>query len=332
MKVLITGVTGYLGGRVAERLAAAGHEVRGLVRDPARWKRRPEGADAFAGDVTDAAAFARAAEGCAAVVHAAALVKNWVRDRGEFDRVNLGGFRNAVLGARAAGAKLLYTSSFIALGPTDGATFDEDTPRASVRFHNDYERTKWAADQAARRLALDGFPIVRLYPGVVYGPGELTAGNHVVELLLQHARGRLAGYLGGGDLRQCFAYVDDVAAGFATALERAAPGSGYVLGGENRTARELFAALEEATGIAPPRRSVPFWVAGLIGKLERWRAWLTSVPPGLTDEIVEVYRHEWAYSSARAERDLGYRITPLREGIARTAAWLREIGELPGGR
>ncbi|MBZ5638970.1 MAG: NAD-dependent epimerase/dehydratase family protein [Acidobacteriia bacterium] len=332
MKVLVTGATGYLGGRVAERLAEAGHEVRGLVRDPARWVRRPDGAEAVVGDVTDVAAVAKAAEGCGAVVHAAALVKSWVRDRGEFDRVNLGGFRNATQGARAAGAKLVYASSFIALGPTDGTIFDEETPRASARFHNDYERTKWVADQAARSLARDGFPIVRLYPGVVYGPGELTDGNHVVRLLLQHARGRLPGYLGRGDLRQCFAYVDDVATGFVAAVERAAPGSGYILGGENRTARELFAALEDATGIVPPRRSVPFWVAGVIGKLERWRAEITSMPPELTDEIVGVYRHEWAYSSAKAERDLGYRITPLREGIARTAAWLRETGELPGSR
>jgi NAD+-dependent farnesol dehydrogenase len=332
VKVLVTGVTGYLGGRVAGRIAASGHEVRGLVRDEARWKRRPEGARAIVGDVTDAAVFEKAAEGCDAVVHAAALVKNWVRDRGEFDRVNLGGFRNAVAAARSAGAKLLYASSFIALGPTDGATFDEDTPRASLGFHNDYERTKWTADQAARRLALDGYPIVRLYPGVVYGPGELTAGSHVVGLLLQHARGRLPGYLGRGSLRQCFAYIDDVAAGFGSALTRAAPGSGYILGGENRTAIDLFGAFEKAAGIAPPRRSVPFWVAGLIGKLERWRAWVTSVPPELTDEVVGVYRHEWAFSSARAERDLGYRITPLGEGIARTVAWLRESGELPGGR
>jgi farnesol dehydrogenase len=126
--------------------------------------------------------------------------------------------------------------------------------------------------------------------------------------------------------------VDDVARGLVAALERAAPGSGYILGGENRTARELFAALEEATGIAPPRRSVPFSVARLVGRLQRWRAELTSIPPELTDEVVDAYRHEWAYSSARAEADLGYRITPLREGIARTAAWLREIGEIRGGR
>ena len=331
MKVLVTGATGYLGGRVASRLAAAGHEVRALVRDPSRWTRAGDDIEIVAGDVTDAAAFAGAAKGCAAVLHAAALVRSWVRNRSEYDRVNLGGFRNAVLAARQADSKLVYVSSFIALGPTDGATFDEDMPRATTSFHNDYERTKWAADQAARALARDGFPIVRLYPGVVYGPGERTAGNHVVSLLLQHARGRLPGYLGKGDLRQCFAYVEDVSSGLVAAVERAAPGSGYVLGGENRTARELFAAFESAAGIAAPRRSVPFWVAGIVGKVQRWRAELTNVPPELTDEVVAIYRHEWAYSSTRAERDLGYRITPLAEGIARTVAWLREIGEIPGG-
>ena len=75
MKVLVTGVTGFLGGRVAERLTAGGHAVRGFVRDESRWADRPADAEVVVGDVTDAAAFDRAADGCDVVLHAAALVK-----------------------------------------------------------------------------------------------------------------------------------------------------------------------------------------------------------------------------------------------------------------
>ena len=121
-----------------------------------------------------------------------------------------------------------------------------------------------------------------------------------------------------------------MAEGALAATERAAPGSAYILGGENRTALELFDAFRAATGIAPPRLKIPFGVAVLIGKLQRWRAELFGTEPELTDEVVGIYRHEWAYSSARAERDLGYRVTPLVEGIARTVTWLRKTGHLPG--
>ena len=244
----------------------------------------------------------------------------------------MGGLRHAADAASATGGKLVYVSSFIALGPTDGRVFDEETPRAAGDAHNQYEKTKWEADVLARRLAAEGRNIVRLYPGVVYGPGALTAGNHVTQVLLQHARGKLPGLLGPGDRRQCFAYVEDVAEGVTAALERARPGSAYVLGGENRTVTELFQAFEAASGIPAPRRHIPYAVAGLLGRAQRLWAELTGREPELTDEVVEIYRHEWAYSSARAERELGYRITPLAEGIARTAAWFRTAGLLPRGK
>jgi farnesol dehydrogenase len=329
MKILITGVTGFLGGRLAQRFHEAGHQVVGLVREGSRWDRRPEGAEPVTGDVTDAVSLHRAAAGCDAIVHAAALVRMWVRDRSEFDRVNVQGLANIITVAEETGARLLVTSSFLALGPTDGEIFDESSVRRDEPFCTDYERTKWLADQLARSRPAGRADMVRLYPGVVYGPGSLTQGNYVVQLLLQHARGRLPGILGDGSLRQCFAYVDDVTAGYAAALENADPGSGYILGGENRTVLELFECFQNAAGVPVPKRRIPFPIASLIGKLQRWRAALTGIEPELTDEVVRVYRHEWAYRSDAAARELGYRITPLANGISETVSWLRRIGELP---
>ena len=124
------------------------------------------------------------------------------------------------------------------------------------------------------------------------------------------------------------AYVDDVASGFAAALERAEDGSAYILGGDNKTLVDLFAAFEAETGIAPPKRKIPYAIARIAGRLQRWRAELFDVEPELTDQVVRIYAHEWAYTSARAEAELGYRVTPLREGIARTVAWMRERGLL----
>jgi farnesol dehydrogenase len=327
MTVLVTGASGFLGGAIATRLARDGGRVRGFLRDPDSWMSRPDGAEAALGDVTDAASFERAAKGCSVVVHAAALVKSWVRDRRQFDRINVQGLGHAVEAARAAGARLIYISSFIALGPTDGAIADEQSRGEQTTFHNDYQRTKWVADQMARALTGDVQP-VRIYPGVVFGPGSLTAGNHVVGLLTQHARGKLPGLLGSGTLRQCFAYVDDVADGVARAIESAVDGEGYLLGGENRTVLDLFRVFESCSGVRAPKRKIPFGVASAIGRLQSWRAALLGVEPELTPGVVKIYRHEWAFSSAKAERDLGYRITPFDEAVARTTDWLRETGKL----
>lgn len=326
MKVLVTGVTGFLGGSVAARLAAAGHAVRGFVRDEAQWPGRPNGAEAAVGDVLDAASLHRAVSGCDAVVHCAAMVKSWAKDKSAFDRVNVGGLRNVLDAAAAAKARLIYTSSFIALGPTDGAVFDEDTPHGPTLPYNDYERTKLAADRLAREAASAGGAIVRIYPGVVYGPGTITAGNHVVQNLILHAKGKLPGMLGSGDCRMSFAYVDDVTAGFAAALARGRDGAGYILGGDNKTLVDLFRAFHAATGIRPPKIKIPYAAARMVGRLQRWRAELTGVEPELTDEVVRIYAHEWAYSSARAQAELGYTVTPLETGVAKTVAWLRAQG------
>lgn len=327
MRVLVTGVTGFLGGRLAHALARS-HTVRGFVRDASRWTTRPESAEIAQGDVTDATSIDRAAEGCDAIVHAAALVKSWAKDRAEFDRVNVGGLRNVLDAARKANARLVYVSSFIALGPTDGTTFDETTPHATTPPHNDYERTKTLADKVAREAAASGARIVRLYPGVVYGPGALTPGNHLVHTLLLHAKGMLPGMLGPGDRKLSLAYVDDVTRGFETALDRAPNGSAYILGGDNRTLTDVFRIFQEQTGIAPPKLRIPYWAGRLVGRLQRYRAELTGREPELTDEVVRIYAREWAYSSRRAEEELDYTITPLEEGISRTVQWLLREGHL----
>jgi farnesol dehydrogenase len=327
--VLVTGVTGFLGGRIASRLAASGHAIRGFVRDPEAWSDRPTGAETAVGDVVDKVAVRRAATGCDAIVHCAAMVRSWAEDRAEFDRVNVEGLRHVLDAAIASETRVLYTSSFLALGPTEGTIANEESPRTAVVPRNDYERTKIEADHLARAAIAGGVRLVLLYPGVVYGPGRLTAGNHVVQNLLLHARGKLPGILGAGDRRMSFAYIDDVTAGFDAALTRAKDGTSLILGGDNKTLVDLFADFQAATGIEPPKRKIPYAIARMVGRLQRWRAEMFGVEPELTDEVVRIYANEWAYSSARAERDLGYTVTPLRSGIAKTVAWLRDRGQLP---
>jgi len=331
MRVFVTGATGFLGGRLIETLLAAGYEVVGLARNPASAA-FPAGVLAVPGDVTDGASLERGMEGCEAVFHAAALVKRWARDAREFDRVNIEGLGNVLRAAsRARVRKILYTSSFIALGPTDGTVADEDHDPFPRLFHNDYERTKWAADRFARVKAREGEPIVILYPGVIYGIGKLTDGNIVAQVVRKQMDGALPGTIGKGDRRQSFAWVEDVADGHLRAFQRAPFGSRYILGGDNRTVRELLALVEKESGAPAPRKRIPYSLAGLVGRLQRYRAYVTGREPELTDQEVRIYRREWAYSSERAVADLGYRVTPLEEGVPRLVAWLREQGARGGG-
>ncbi|MEO7794444.1 MAG: NAD(P)H-binding protein, partial [Thermoanaerobaculia bacterium] len=144
MKILITGATGFLGRRVVAALAPR-HELRLLVRPSASRERFPAGVEFAAGDVTDRASLLAAARGCDVVLHAAALVKIDA-PAAEFDRVNVGGLENVLGAAQEAGVgEIVYVSSFIALGPTEGGPggqLDEKAPGSSGNWINDYHRTK----------------------------------------------------------------------------------------------------------------------------------------------------------------------------------------------
>jgi farnesol dehydrogenase len=323
--VLLTGGTGFLGKSVARALAARGHALRVVARETSDLRGLPR-AEIVRADVTDGDALLRAAEGCGAVCHMAALVRMWTPEREQFERVNVGGLRNALQAARGAGARLLYTSSFIAVGPAGPEPVDESRRHPGRGYRNDYERTKAQADAVASEAAAGGQDVVTLYPGVVYGPGDLTDGNLVAKMVADHLRGRLPGIIGPGDRLWSYAFVEDVAEGHASALERGRAGERYFLGGDNVSMNELFATLERVAAVPAPRRHIPYAAASALGFAMWTWAELTGHPPQLTHEVVNVFREHWAYSSAKAERELGYRRTPLEEGLRRTVAWLRETG------
>jgi len=331
MRVLLTGGTGFLGRTVARQVAARGHALRVLARATSRTDGLPEGAEVATGDVTDAASLREAARGCEAVMHMAALVKIWVPDPERFDAVNVGGLRNALAAAREAGARLVYTSSFIALGPSGEGRLDASRSHPGPPYRNAYERTKAEADAMARRAAADGQDVVILYPGVVYGPGDMTEGNLVARMIADHLDGRLPALVGPGDRRWSYAFVEDVAEGHALALEDGRAGERFVLGGEDATLAQLFSLVEQMTGQAAPRLHLPYAAAALVGRLQWLWAEATGHVPQLTQGEVGVFREQWACDSTRAIERLGYRPRPLAEGLRETIDWLRRPGLVGAG-
>jgi farnesol dehydrogenase len=311
MNVLVTGGTGYLGRSIVSALSTRGHHVVLFARTATASGLPGRPVD---GDIRDGDAVHAAAEGCHAIVHLAALVSIWRRRSRDFDEINVNGLRTVLAAAKTAGVhKVLYTSSFLALPPAG---------RREPLQANDYQRTKVVAEQIAIRAEDAGTPIIRLYPGVIYGPGEFTEGNLVGRMVRDHLQRKLPGVI-GPRRNWSYAYADDVAHGYVEALERGRAGSQYQLGGENVPQIRTFEIVRELTGRSLPW-TIPYVAAEAIGAIEELRAKLTGATPLLTRGTVDIFRHDWTLDSSDAIRDLDYRITPLADGIGTV---VRELGQ-----
>jgi farnesol dehydrogenase len=279
------------------------------------------------GDITDLDSLRRGMAGCDRVFHLAAYAKNWAPDPKTYFRMNVEGMRNVFRAAKELGVqRVVWTSTCVTFGPTPpGTVGDEDMPRITNRYYTEYEETKSIAEQEAVRMAGDGFPVVIVNPTRVYGPGNLTEGNSATQLIDDYDRGRLPFLLNRGRNVGNWVLVDDVVEGHLLAMERGRIGQRYLLGGENVSLKDFFRAIDRASGkrhFQVPMLTVsPLVFAWMMKKRADWFGMYPVITPGW----VRTFADEWVYSTAKAERELGYRPTPLAEGIQITYEWLMRV-------
>jgi dihydroflavonol-4-reductase len=284
--VYVTGASGFVGGHVAHELRERGHEVRD------RWV-----------DLLDRPLLQRTVAGCEAVVHVAALY-SFTAPAAELEAVNVEGTRNVIDACRAEGIeRLLATSSCATCGPVPGRQATEQDSPPEWELAVPYKRTKLAAERLV--LATGG---VCVNPTTPVGEGD-RAPTPTGAMIRGVATGRYRAYprigLNVVDVR-------DVARGHALALEHGRAGERYLLGGADLTMRELFAAVARLAGRPRPRIAVPYAAiraAAALGLVNRNEAVLARTPA--------------YFSSAKAERELGYRAGPVEPALTRA---VREIG------
>lgn len=336
-RILVTGASGYLGGRLCHALLRSGHSVRALVRPtsdlsflPPRSAVGSDGAtvEIVYGDVTDYSSLPPAFSGCHVIFHAAALVEPWLPDSSKFFSVNVKGLENVLRAVKETETieRVVYTSSFFALGPTDGFVADETHVHEEKFFCTEYERSKAAADKIALRAAAEGLPVVAVYPGVIYGPGKVTAGNVVARMIIERFNGRLPGYLGSGYDKYSFCHVDDVVEGHIAAMNKGRIGERYLLTGENASFKHVFDIAAIITETKRPGFSIPLWLIEAYGWVSVFFSRIVGTLPLISPPTVYVLRHQWAYSCEKAKVELDYKPRSLKEGLEEVLPWLKDLG------
>jgi nucleoside-diphosphate-sugar epimerase len=330
---LVSGATGFLGGRLAAALVARGWRVRALARPTSDVRALAAlGVEIAPGDLDDAASLDRAAEGQRVVFHTAGRVSDW-GPREAFFRANVEGTRRVVAACRRAGVeRLVHVSSLTVLGlPRDGRTVDESTPPADPR--DPYSASKLEGERLAAGAHGAGLAVTVVRPGVIWGPGDVTIVPRLAALL---RRGALV-LVDGGRNRIGLSHVDNLVAGMLLAAEApAAAGRLYHLtDGEELTARAAIEAIAGVLGVPPPRRSLPFAAVLALAAVLEGAARLARRPrpPAMTRYGVRLVSCDCRYDLARERGELGYapRVS-FRDGVRALAGDPALAAGATGGR
>jgi len=315
MEYLVTGATGFIGGRVVRQLRADGHKVRALVRSPAKATDLAAlGVSLHPGDITDKSSLRPAMAGVDGVFHLAAWYKIGARpkERRGAEQINVQGTRNVLEVMRDLGVpKGVYTSTLAVFSDTRGWVGDE-TYRHEGPWLSEYDRTKWLAHyEVALPMIRAGLPLVIVQPGVVYGPDDPSA---IGTMLRQYMAGRLPAVPKG--TTYCWGHVDDTARGHILAMEKGRPGETYILAGPPHTLEEALEIAESITGVRPPRLRLPGWLlrafAAVAGVVER----VVPLPETYSAETLRVAAGvTYLGSNEKAKRELGFSARPLEDGL-----------------
>jgi len=328
MRLFITGATGFVGSHVARMAAEQGAELRLLTRRTSVTANLPKGAELVQGDLREPGKFIAALSGCDALIHVAADYRMWVPDPAGMYKANVEGTRELLRLAREAGVRrVVYTSSVATMGfRKDASAVDEETPVSEADMIGHYKRSKWLAEQEAIAAARAGQEVVILNPTTPVGTMDVKptpTGRIIVDFLNK----KFPAYV---DTGLNLVDVDVIARMHLAALERGRFGERYILGGENLTLKQILDRLGSMTGLPSPTVKVPHAVAmGFAFFDEMVTGKLRGKEPRATVEAVRMGKKMMWASSAKAERELGWRVLPVDGALRRAVEWFVANGYAP---
>jgi dihydroflavonol-4-reductase len=332
LKIVVTGANGFIGSNLVRVLLDRGGNVRAFIK-PGTQETSLDGFDMerVYGDICDVASLERAITGCTEVYHLAAYNKLWARDPSIFSRVNFRGTENVLRVAFLKNVRrVVHTSTCDFIGmkgrrmAREGT--EEDFPADEAELPGPYAVSKWRAERATLAYAANGLDCVIVNPTIPIGSYD-TAPTEPGRLISNFLSGNLGFFV---NRRMNFVDVKDCATGHVLAMEKGRSGERYILGGWNMELAEFFAKLEQVAGVRGPRVRLPY-VLGYGGTclMKIWSG-LTGKEPRASLEAVRLIRHSFAFSSRKAEQELGYRPADISDALCRAVEWHRRTTHRDG--
>lgn len=327
MKILVTGGTGFVGSHVCRHLMVAGHTVRLLVRSQEKAQKifAEQGAaqpEMMTGDITDAGSVERAMDSCDAVVHAAAGTPMNIESVEDLFAVNVGGVKNVVGAALAAGIeRIVCLSSITAIFDPDGSKVTADSPLNPSSMP--YGQSKVEAEHYLRDLQSQGKPIAILYPGGIIGPDDPGFSDSCKAI--KHRVDNGFRIFGDGGMQ--FIDVRDLAA-FITALVGEGASGRFLVPGVFSTWREQADIIEAVSGCQLQRIDAKGWKLRLVGRMVDFVRRFKRVDSPISAETMR-YATLWPnITNTTSLADRGVSLRPAKESFDDTLRWMVTAGYL----
>lgn len=320
----VTGATGFVGLNLVQRLMAEGWDVTALHRPSSDLTFLNRFAPRLAvGSITDQASLLAAIpQGTDTLFHVAGNTSMWRKLDAEQTRDNVDGTRNVVEAAKAKGVRrLIVTSSISAYGPVSGEV-TEATPSLADKSSVNYERTKWQAQEIARAAIGDGLEVVIMQPGAIMGPYDIGTWSR---MFLMVRDGKLPGV---PPATLSFAHVREIVGAHIAAADKGENGGQYLLAGENSTMLQLVTEIGLLLGKSTPKKPLPLGLMRVAATLGGLVSAVTGKEPSITAEMVEAFSHPMTTRSEKAQRDLGYKVVPLKEMVKDCYDWMVAEGRI----
>lgn len=326
--VLVTGATGFTGSHLVRALLARGYHVRGLVRDAhssSTGALQAEGMEPIPGQLSDGRGIRQAAAGCDTIYHIAALYRSAKDDDSAFWSVNLEGTRQIVEAAkRARCRRLVHCSTAGVHGEVQEVPAHEATP---CNPGDIYQHTKLAGERLVQRAIEAGVPATVFRPVGIYGPGD----TRFLKLFKAIATGRFR-MIGSGEVYYHLTHINDLVQGILLCGETdAALGRTYLLAGPRYTKiAELAQEVARAVGTKVPRGRLPVGPVKTAAGVCEAACKTLGIEPPLHRRRLDFFLKSRAFDCSKARRELGFQPRiDLAEGLAQTAGWYMERGDLP---
>ncbi|MEO7207932.1 MAG: SDR family oxidoreductase [Steroidobacteraceae bacterium] len=320
----VTGGTGFVGLNLVKELMIRGWDVTALHRPSSDLKVlkrfRPKLA---VGELSEPnSLFAAIPPGTDTVFHVAGNTNMWRGGNAQQTRDNVDGTRHVVEAALARRVRrLVVTSSISAYGPVDGE-ITEETPSLAANASVNYQKTKWQAQELARAATAKGLEVVIVQPGAIMGAYDIGTWSRLFVMVRDDKLPGVPPSL------LTFTHVREVVAAHIAAADKGQSGGSYLLGGENKTMMELVKEISMLVGKPAPQKETSMALLRVVAVVGDLASRFTGKEPPITPEMASLMSRKVSTSSVKAQRELGYRIVPLKEMVKDCYDWMAAEGRI----